>query len=425
MRKRGDKMKIRYLLPAFASVAVLMLYYAQPVWTADSLAQPRSLNKNYCKPKAEVYGAGYDRPDDYYPSRYAAEHANAPDEVRSASYNICSEDNCSSMCENLQPCPQVEGCGVGNGCCPEASCCGCLCVRKEIFAEYLYLRPLNAGVEYAVPFNGPISGFPTSLQEGRTASVNPDFSSGFRAGGALWLDDCTAIAVTFSHYENNADDSISVLPPLVLRSMVMHPSSFDADADWLDARAHQYIRFELADLDYRHEFYSSECSLIDYVVGIRYANLRQEFDSQFDEFITGTVNTNVNFDGGGLRLGLEAERYGTRGISVYGKAAASFLGGEFRGTYLQADTNLPVVTQTAWKEARFVSILDCEVGVHWTSCNRRVRASAGYMVSGWMNVVKTGEFISSVQANKYHGPDKINGNGLVFDGLVARLEYNW
>ncbi len=39
-----------------------------------------------------------------------------------------------------------------------------------------------------------------------------------------------------------------------------------------------------------------------------------------------------------------------------------------------------------------------------------------------MNVVKPSEFISSVQANKYHGPDKIGGNGLVFDGLVAHLE---
>lgn len=189
--------------------------------------------------------------------------------------------------------------------------------------------------------------------------------------------------------------------------------------------AHQYIRFDLGDLDYRREFYSNECSSIGYVVGIRYASLRQQFDSQFESAITGNVNTQVNFDGGGLRLGLEAERFGMRNISVYGKASASFLGGEFRGSYLQSDTNLPVVTQTDWKEARFVSILDCEVGVYWTSCNKRVRASAGYMVSGWMNVVKSAEFISSVQANKYHGPDKINGNGLVFDGLVARVEYNW
>jgi hypothetical protein len=61
----------------------------------------------------------------------------------------------------------------------------------------------------------------------------------------------------------------------------------------------------------------------------------------------------------------------------------------------------------------------------WTGCNGHVRASAGYMVSGWFNVVKTPEFITAVQANQYHGPDKIDGNALVFDGLVTRLEYCW
>ena len=56
---------------------------------------------------------------------------------------------------------------------------------------------------------------------------------------------------------------------------------------------------------------------------------------------------------------------------------------------------------------------------------RTFATSAGYMVNGWLNVVKTPEFIAAVQANQYHGPDKINGNGLVFDGLVTRVEYRW
>jgi hypothetical protein len=319
-------------------------------------------------------------------------------------------------------CPPPPDCGC-DSCCPDA--CGCGCIRKQIFAEYMYLRPLNAGVEYAVPFNGPISAGTIPLQEGRTASVDPGFSSGFRVGGALWYDECSAVAATFSHYENNSYDAISTNSPLVLRAMVMHPSSLDADADWLDASAHQYIRFELVDLDYRHEFYCSEHTSANYLVGIRYANLRQQFDSEFSSIITGNVDTDVNFDGGGFRLGIEAERRGMGCFSGYAKASASFLGGEFRGTYLQTDTNLPVVTQTDWKEARFVSILECEVGLRWTSCNNRWRASAGYTINEWANIVKTGEFISSVQANKYHGPDKISGNGLVFDGFVARVEYNW
>ena len=148
--------------------------------------------------------------------------------------------------------------------------------------------------------------------------------------------------------------------------------------------------------------------------------------SQFEPIIRENVDTDVNFDGAGIRLGLEGERTANCcNVFVYGKASASFLGGEFQGNYLQSSADNPAIAETDWREARLVSILDCEVGVGWTSCDGHVRASAGYMVSGWLNVVKTPEFIAAVQANQYHGPDKIDGNALVFDGLVTRLEVRW
>ncbi len=262
----------------------------------------------YAQPSAASYIQSQAEDDDYVaqPKPLAA--------------TLCQCDaGCSDACSRASccPCPQSAACcGQCDCCCPDPCCNACNFIRKEVYAEYLYLRPLNAGVEYAVPFNGSISGGAVPLEEGRTATVNPVFSSGFRAGGGLWFDDCTAITTTFSHYENNSYDAISINPPFVLRAMVVHPSSLDADADWLAASAHQYIRFDLGDLDYRHEFYSSECSSIDYVVGIRYASLRQQFDSQFESVITGNVDTQVNFDGGGLRFGLEAQRYGAEHLRI-------------------------------------------------------------------------------------------------------------
>ena len=145
------------------------------------------------------------------------------------------------------------------------------------------------------------------------------------------------------------------------------------------------------DLDYRHVFLCDNRYSLNYLVGIRYANLTQSFRSQFDSIISENVNTDVNFDGAGFRLGLEGERYSPcHVIFLYGKASASFLGGEFRGNYLQTSTNDPIVAETSWKEARFVSILDCEVGVGWTGCNGHVKASAGYMLSIWTNVREDG-----------------------------------
>jgi hypothetical protein len=315
--------------------------------------------------------------------------------------------------------PSAEACDC------EAACCAPRCRSLNVFADYLYLRPRNAGLEYAVPINGPISAGAVPIQAGRTASLDPQYQSGFRIGGGWDYDcGCTTISASFTHYENNVDDAISVDAPIVLRSMVVHPSSRDAATDWLNATAHEYMRFQFADLDYRHIFYSTECSKVNYLIGVRYANLRQEFNSQFEPIITENVDSHVNFDGGGFRLGLEGVR-GSEcgGLFVYGKAAASFIGGEFRAEYLQSSATNPTVAMTDWNEARLVTILEAEVGVGWTGCNGHVRSSIGYMVNGWLNAVKTPEYIAAVQANGYHGPDKIDGNGLVFDGFVAHLEF--
>jgi hypothetical protein len=328
------------------------------------------------------------------------------------------QEPCMSEATDEGPC--------ATSCLPD-NCCANACVPCwQIFADYLYLRPRNAGLEYAVPMGGPIQTGAVPLQEGRTASLNPQFESGFRVGFGTAFDQCSTISATYTYYDNEVADAIDVNRPFVIRSMVAHPSSFDADTDWNSAGARQEIEFQLVDLDYRHVFLCDERYSLNYLVGIRYANLTQAFRSQFESIVTENVNTDVNFDGAGFRLGIEGERYSPcHVLFLYGKASASFLGGEFRSSYFQGSTVDPVIAETTWKEARFVSILDCEVGIGWTGCCGHVKASAGYMMSGWLNVVKSAEFISSVQSNKYHGPDKVNGNGLEFDGFVAHLEVQW
>jgi hypothetical protein len=320
------------------------------------------------------------------------------------------DEQCAQMCDT-ESCVQVLG----------ATCTPC----RQFFGEFLYLRPRNANLEYAVPIDGPIAPGQVPIQVGPTAALNPQFEPGFRVGLATALDNCSSIGVTYTRYENTEDDSItSAQTPYVLYSMVAHPSTIDTGSTWLDASAHQYMRFNIADLDYRGDFYTDECYKINYLLGIRYAGLNQRFSSVFESTIAEYVDTDVNFDGGGFRLGLEGERHAPcRNIFIYGKASASFLGGEFRGRYFQGSTLDPVIVDTTWKEARFVTMFDCELGLGWKSSGGHVRASAGYMLNSWVNVVKQSEFISSVQANKYHGPDKIEGNGLVFDGLVARIEF--
>ena len=189
----------------------------------------------------------------------------------------------------------------------EPICCPTNCERGlQVYGDLLYLRPRNDGLEYAVPINGPITPGTVPVQVGRTASLDPQIAPGFRVGGGIDFDRAAATCPRPSHIMP-AMWTIRFPPtaPFVLRSMVVHPSTADAAYDWLNATAHEAITFNIADIDYRHQFYCSERSSLTYLVGLRYANLKQDFSSQFEPIITENVDASVDFDGGGFRLGLE------------------------------------------------------------------------------------------------------------------------
>ena len=69
-----------------------------------------------------------------------------------------------------------------------------------------------------------------------------------------------------------------------------------------------------------------------------------------------------------LRLGLEGEWHGCRGLFVYGKTAASFLGGMVEVNYLQTSSTVnQLIAETTWKEAQFVEIGEGELGAGWAA----------------------------------------------------------
>ncbi|NIP86321.1 MAG: hypothetical protein GTO03_12445, partial [Planctomycetales bacterium] len=133
--------------------------------------------------------------------------------------------------------------------------------------------------------------------------------------------------------------------------------------------------------------------------------------------------THIDFDGAGIRLGLEGEFPAQHsGFWAYAKGHASFLAGDFKSSYRQ--TNRPMVgppavlVSTSRKDERIVPILDLELGLGWRGPRDRWRFSAGYLFSAWFNVVSNEEFIRTVQSGQMHGVD----DTLTFDGLVARAE---
>ena len=192
------------------------------------------------------------------------------------------------------------------------------------------------------------------------------------------------------------------------------------------ARANSDIKFDLVDADYRAVWAAGDLWVVNYLVGARYAGLKQDFTGVYSG--TGTTDTlvsNMNFDGGGIRVGLDAQRFACNsGFMVYGRNSASFVAGEFRGRYTQSSDVDPVIVDTTWRAGRIVSILDMELGAGWQSRCGRWRLSGGYLVAGWFNTIPQNQWIHAVQTNNVAGLSS-SVNAITFDGFTARLDYRW
>lgn len=318
-------------------------------------------------------------------------------------------------------------CGAGGcGNCGSSCCNGC-CVpfwahRSGFFAEFLVLRARGADVAYAEPRNGVDPA--TAVAFGGVATANPNYDpSGFRLGGIYALDRCSSLQFAYTYYNTETDGSVFANPPLSVHSLVTDPHTYTAASDSLAALSRYRIGFQFADVDYRRLIAGGRNWAINYALGTRYAHLSQNFrEAQpIGPGSTG-VATNINFDGGGSRVGLMGERKAyNRGFLFYGKAFADILVGNFRSNYQQVNNFQQTQVLSSWKDFRPVPILEYELGAGWQSKSGRFRVSGGYYFACWFNTVSTSNYIQAVQTNNY-----VNiGNAITFDGLVGRVQYVW
>ena len=68
--------------------------------------------------------------------------------------------------------------------------------------------------------------------------------------------------------------------------MVFNPSSVDTATDLGIGQRHEVTNFNLVDLDYHHNLWSCDCSSINYLIGLRYAQLGQQFNANFQSVIS-------------------------------------------------------------------------------------------------------------------------------------------
>ncbi|MCO6455896.1 MAG: hypothetical protein J5I93_11415 [Pirellulaceae bacterium] len=321
-------------------------------------------------------------------------------------------------------CDQACGATCQGGCQGTCCCPPRYVHRSGAFAEFLYMRARNAEVLYGTRVNGPAVAPPTPpLQLPPMGITDPDYSPGFRAGFTLALDDCSSLAVSYSYLDIATEDAITADPIEFIQPMLLHPQSFNAATNAELATARHDIDFQLVDVDYRFLLCGNSKYVLNAVLGARYGNLTQEIDVVYD--LGGTleqVRSKLNFDGGGVRIGLEGDRQIRGGFLAYGRGMANFLAGHLGGSYQQGNEFDPLIADVRWGAGRLISILELELGAGWRSKCGRWSVTGGYHVNAWWNMVPLDEFIRASQSNDFVDLTDTN-HSVNFDGLAFRVEF--
>jgi hypothetical protein len=327
----------------------------------------------------------------------------------------CASGGCASrgLLGAAPDCATQGGCGV------EACCCNGLSYNFAVYGEFLYLRARDAEVAYAVEVNNAVAPPAIPLPVQAIGVVDPDYEPAFRFGMIYALDCTSSIDVKYTMFESDGYHRTDLVTAgNEIQSLLTHPSTAQAAQGGLFADAQHDISFNLIDVDYRQVISKSCCHETTFLIGVRYGDMEQNLKSNLPILGNETVDTDIDFYGAGLRMGLEYQRHMSRGLSAYGKLHGSLLAGDWRADYDQGSNFDASVVDTAWQAGRITPVLDLEVGMGWTSCDGCWHFAAGYTYSAWYNGLNTDEWVDSVRSNNYADMD----SNITFDGLTSRVE---
>jgi len=297
------------------------------------------------------------------------------------------------------------------------------------FGDFLFLRPSNNEVTYAVPVDSAAATGGTLIPTGKVKVADPDYAPAFRAGFGAVISPRSALAVTYAQFDRNTFDSGGLLGTTsVFHTLVAAPVPPATGGNFTDVAAQLQTRFRLLDLDYKGLLVYNPEWQVNYVAGARYGQLEQHFTSAFTSGLGSqdTVLASSEFDGGGIHLGLEGLRFHPKTqFFWYGRGYTSFLAGTFRGHYEMNSAATTPPSNLSFNVGRVVTMLDLESGLGWQNWTGNVRFSGGYMFSAWYNTVRVNDLITAVQQNQFIIPSTSLRGVQAFDGLVMRVEVLW
>jgi hypothetical protein len=240
------------------------------------------------------------------------------------------------------------------------------------------------------------------------------------------IDEFASVRGSYTYYYNSARDSVTAQPGSGLSSLVSYPGLLPPGASFGYGQAGSSLSFQFADVEVRKILVYGQHHALNYSIGARYAHLSGglNVEQRGAPGVVDFVTAKSNFDGGGIRFGLDGEHYARRtGLMAYWRGGASFIGGQFREDYTDQyiPAGAPTTVNSHWNGGRLLTILDAEIGVGWSSKSQRMRFRTGYLINGWFNTIGPGSYVGAVQSGNFDHMVK----AFSLDGLTASAEYRF
>lgn len=292
------------------------------------------------------------------------------------------------------------GPGPGNGCCPPtcnpcgpAYSCG-PCGDFFFSAEALIFRACEDGLAYGTHTETILSTTATTVPnevDSRVKNLHPNWNVGFRLGvGYVLPCDCWGIAVNWTHFDSHTHHTFEesfVTPTTGLTGGSFLTPAFgrtdfnvsdDTGIDETEAR--WKLHLDLVDVELGRPVCISQCLTLRPHIGIRAAWVKQSFDIEYDTISTDAISSllsevdlKCDYEGVGLRGGLDTIWDLGCGMSLYGSAAASVLWGHFNvksETFYNDPENLGAFFDVEQKDdfCGCRAVTDAAIGLRWRSC---------------------------------------------------------
>lgn len=279
-------------------------------------------------------------------------------------------------------------CAPNCGPCP--AYCGSSCSDFYFTAEGLVFKACQDGLAYGTHTRSTTLADTSVVVESRIKNVHPDWHVGFRLGVGYELPcDCWGIALYWTHFQTHANshtnERFNPTTTPGLEASVFTPAygltSYNAgETSGIDrTEARWKLHLDLVDVELGRPVCLSQCLTIRPHIGIRAAWINQRYNIENTAITTTStvdlqaVKLKSDYEGVGLRGGLDTQWDLGCGMSLYGNAAASVLYGNFNVKSEDAyrtDTTDTAFTFVDQKDdfCACRAVTDAAIGVRWRGC---------------------------------------------------------